>query len=409
MKIYLAGQTSFGNRGCEALVRGTVKIIREVVGPDTVFLVPSTAPEKDRRQWPDHELSGVRFVAVPTLPKTLKLWCSITNRIPGLEGVPPPTPHYSPEVEADLKQCDAVLMIGGDIISLDYGVHSLYFWSKLIERARELKRPTYLWAASVGPFNSIANVERGMRSHLSGYTEISVRESTSQAYLKDVYGLPSRLVGDPAFHLDAIAPRPELGTMPSADQLARSVVINVSPIISSSYATGENSQPLHEVLQSFIAWILETTGKNIVLLYHVDPDEDVGNSDHAYMLRLMGQLKPDPRITLLPKGLNACELKWVIKHCDCLLAGRTHATIAAFSQAVPTVSIGYSRKARALNRDLFGHERYVIDAKKLSRDGLIHAYNTIQDERTAIVSQLDTARVRCREMALESATALKLG
>ena len=62
MVFYLAGQTSFGNRGCEALVRGTIDILRETQGPTTRFLVPSVDAAADIRQWPDHADYGVRFV-----------------------------------------------------------------------------------------------------------------------------------------------------------------------------------------------------------------------------------------------------------------------------------------------------------------------------------------------------------
>lgn len=80
MIFYLAGQTSFGNRGCEALVRGTVDILRNVLGDTAMFLVPSVAPAEDAAQWPGHEALGLRFVQAPAMPAALKRWCSIMQR-----------------------------------------------------------------------------------------------------------------------------------------------------------------------------------------------------------------------------------------------------------------------------------------------------------------------------------------
>jgi colanic acid/amylovoran biosynthesis protein len=225
--FYLAGQTSFGNRGCEALVRGTVDILRECFGDSARFLVPSVDAAADAAQWPGHQDIGVEFVAAPTLPRSLRTWVSVVNRIGFLRGLEPPVPRYGAEVEAALRRADAVLMIGGDIVSLDYGVHSLYFWSRLIDRARQIGKPTFLWAASVGPFEAEPRVVAAMRRHLLGYSGISVRESTSAEYLCQHYGVNAEVVGDPAFRLAVTEPRAFLGVDPQ--RLAGSVGVNLKP------------------------------------------------------------------------------------------------------------------------------------------------------------------------------------
>ena len=45
---------------------------------------------------------------------------------------------------------------------------------------------------------------------------------------------------------------------------------------------------------------------------------------------------------------------------DYFVGARTHATIAAFSQQVPTISLGYSVKAMGINQDIFGHTDWVL-------------------------------------------------
>ena len=59
--FYLSGQRTFGNRGCEAIVRSTVALLRAQFG-DVRILVPSVDVERDRAQWPDAAEQGVRFV-----------------------------------------------------------------------------------------------------------------------------------------------------------------------------------------------------------------------------------------------------------------------------------------------------------------------------------------------------------
>lgn len=64
---------------------------------------------------------------------------------------------------------------------------------------------------------------------------------------------------------------------------------------------------------------------------------------------------------------NAEELKGYIARCRYMIAARTHASIAAYSQKVPTLVVGYSIKARGIAKDLFGTEdNYVIPVQTLT-------------------------------------------
>jgi colanic acid/amylovoran biosynthesis protein len=54
------------------------------------------------------------------------------------------------------------------------------------------------------------------------------------------------------------------------------------------------------------------------------------------------------------------------------------------SSGVPTLSIAYSVKARGINLDLFGHERYVLDTRTLDAAALAAGLATLQAEEDAI-------------------------
>ena len=49
---------------------------------------------------------------------------------------------------------------------------------------------------------------------------------------------------------------------------------------------------------------------------------------------------------------------------------RTHATIAAISSCVPTLSLAYSRKARGLNQDVFGSQEYCVQPSEITPGGI---------------------------------------
>src|SRR5574343_1089113 len=70
-RFYLSGQNNFGNRGCEALVRSTLELLKSEFG-EVEVLVPSYRPDLDAKQWPDAEKNGCRFVQAMHYPIELK-------------------------------------------------------------------------------------------------------------------------------------------------------------------------------------------------------------------------------------------------------------------------------------------------------------------------------------------------
>lgn len=399
--IYFAGHDSFGNRGCEALVRSTVMLVRANLGTDFLFLVPSRHNELDRQQWPDHEQWGVEFVTAPSIPKVVQYWCSALSRTHVFDGLKPPVPKFSKEIEDDIRRSDAVLMIGGDILSTDYGTHSLYFWTSLVERARQLRVPTFLWAASVGPFGNNHLIERAMVQHLKGYQGISVRETSSADYLLEIAKLHVCVAADPAFHLLSEEPDLEdIGDVFFDDDV---LGFNVSPLIarfqSKKIGGGEE---IDQACSAFIRWVLEKTSYSVLLTYHVDPFSGSGNSDYHYMKKLMSTIPSSPRLKLLNQGLNASQLKGVIKRFRFFIGARTHATIAALSMEVPTVSIAYSIKARAINNELFGSQDFVLETPDLSMASLTSSLMLLESRENEIRDLLFTSLERVRERSVKS-------
>ena len=95
------------------------------------------------------------------------------------------------------------------------------------------------------------------------------------------------------------------------------------------------------------------------------------------------------RISLAPRGMNAVQVKYLISQCRFFIGARTHATIAAWSTHVPTVSIAYSVKATGLNTDLFGDLRYVIRTPELSRMALWESLERMRAEEHEIKALLE--------------------
>lgn len=405
--IYFAGQDNFGNRGCEALVRSNVKLIGEQI-PGASFLVPSREKTRDTAQWLGAGQHGVRFIDAEPIPSAIRWWSRGRRFIwKGLDSHPPMY-KVTQQTRQAIAQSDALIMTGGDIISLDYGLESLYYWTRVCECAMEAGKPTVLWAGSVGPFSADPSVEARMRVFLSRFDLITVRETASFNYLTKLQIKNVQLVTDPAFCLDAeTAPGGTLSVFHKGPVLG----FNVSPLIRKFRKDDTSKAELDREVIAFLRDVLDTTRHSVLLIPHVDPlDGAEENSDSTYMNTLLKAMPQaalaSGRISILPRGLNAGQLKDIIRRCDSFMGARTHATVAALSQLVPTTSIAYSVKAKGINQDLFGHTRYVLETPSVTAVTLRQHFDLIQSEAEQIRTLLNTRLPDWRAKARKSAEML---
>ncbi len=386
MMFYLGGQSNFGNRGCEALVRGIAHLIHERM-PDSRVICPLDDIERDGRQWPEASINGVDFVPSATFPAALRWW-SRFNRILPLENAGIPSFPLPAETVRQVRDATALIMTGGDNLTLDYGVPSLYFWSGINENVMDMGIPAILWGASVGPFTAKPAVEKIMAQHLRRYAAITVRETITLNYLQGLGLDRVELVADPAFHL-----QPEMfDTTMLTDVDARPLLgFNVSPLIRKFRQDSSDSNHMDAQIIAFLRQVIDGTDLSILLIPHVDPlDKSPNNSDWHYMRGLYEQLiDMHARIRLAPPTLNAAQLKYLIGQCHYFMGARTHSTIAALSQGVPTLSIAYSTKAKGLNQDLFGHLRYVLDTPLVSTQTLSEGLAMLRNEEREIRGVLE--------------------
>ena len=401
--IYLAGQTNFGNRGCEALVRSAVSTVSHAM-PGTEFLVPSHDKARDAAQWPEAAAEPIRFVSAMGPPANLKWWNRLTSRLPAAKPLWEPRFGLPNGIAADVKSCDALLMIGGDNISLDYGYGSLFQWSGLSDAASRAGLKTMLFAASVGPFSADPVAERFMRNHLQRYHLITVRESASYQYVQQLGLTHAELVTDPAF---ALVPSP--CDLPALFLAGRPVLgFNISPLIQHLLDRRGIDTDLVRQSAAFIERVVAQTDMAVALVPHVDPlDGSATNSDSNFMSGLLARLLANgvasDRVGMLGRGYNAAQLKHIIGQCRFFIGARTHATVAAWSTGVPTVSIAYSIKAKGLNQDLFGSLDHVLDTPAVNGDSLWDSLQTLRDRepdlRALLAERIPIWRARAHRSA----------
>jgi polysaccharide pyruvyl transferase WcaK-like protein len=293
-----------------------------------------------------------------------------------------------------------VLALGGDNFTLDYG-------RGLLERQLEIGRftqshrvPFVIWGASIGPFSADPNLERFAAEGLRAAALITVRESASQRYLASI-GVEDNVVrvADPAF---CLVPREPDGL----DTIKRSLCdqpigVNLSPLMQRYRRNGTSWA---DDALNMIRAVDRATDAPLLLVPHATWSL---SDDYAFLGDLKSKLSRTRNpIELVPSGLSASELKWIIGRFRMLVAARTHATIAALSQAIPTLSIGYSQKAAGINTDLFGDTRWVISVGDATADSLSTRVVALIQESASVRTLLGSQRQRLAVAARAGADAL---
>jgi len=399
----LAGNGPHENRGCEAIVRGTVKILREYF-PDPRFVCIShfQSEEQFREQCTresdraivhlaSHRISKKNIIHTAWKPKT---WKTVYRYFFKRDA-------FNKSVYDDMlpyiTEAEAILSVGGDNYSLDYGIPTLF--TALDDLSLSHGKPIILWGASVGPFDAMPDYEQYMSSHLQNVTGIFARESETIRYLKSI-GVARNVhsVADPAFLMDPVKPKDEISIEDGA------IGINLSPLMA-RYLTGGDVEKWSALSAIIIEEVAKRTEMPIYLIPHVtSPHSD----DHVFMQKAISHMRDRRRnITLIPSKYSSAETKWIISRMTLFSGARTHSTIAALSSFVTTLSFSYSIKAQGINRDIFGHTDYCLDATDLNADAVSDRIVSMLDETTAIRSDLASRIPSVQKMAMSAGMGLK--
>ena len=217
---------------------------------------------------------------------------------------------------------------------------------------------TFLWSCSIGK----ENMDDEMIDKLMSYDMIFPRECITYGNLIRV-GIPrERLfqMSDSAFVLDS----KEIDLPDSFEN-----VVAYNP----SYSLGKkcNQDIIAESRIVLLKYLLHNTDMKIALVPHVYAN---GKGDDFVCRQIADSLNCPERVFVFEKELLCEELKYLISRCRFLIAERTHASIAGYSQLVPTFVIGYSVKSSGIAADLFGKgDKYVLPSTDINEtDDLIN-------------------------------------
>lgn len=381
MAYHFYAHAGSGNHGCEAIVRSSAGILKEKI------TLHSMRPEEDRA-WGLEEVVTIRTDReIPTKKYSLPWFLSrLQTKLTG--SFEREFAHRKKELLAQAGAGDIWFSIGGD--NYCYPGTELLAAENLLLKKRGAK--TVLWGCSVEPK---LLEDPAIAKDLARYDLITARETISYEALNAV-NPNTILVADPAFTLE----RRDL-PLPTGWVEGKMVGINASPLILSS---GDRTLVM-DAYRNLIRRILDTTDLNVVLIPHVVWES---NDDRKVLTPLYEEFRHTGRVILLDDH-NCMELKGYIARCWLFIGARTHATIAAYSQCVPTLVLGYSVKSRGIARDLFGSEdHYVIPVQGMTDPGaLANGFDWLLAHEGEIRRHLENVMPGYREKAYNAVEMLK--
>jgi len=393
----LAGNSSYNNKGCEAIVRGTVKILRSCFG-DSKFIILSHF--RSKKQFEEQKLKETDKDIIHKkafIFSNLKPLRVIQKIILKFLGSKIRQHILYKEIIPYLKECKIVLSVGGDNYSLDYKKPKLFV--DLDNLVISYKKPIIIWAGSVGPFSKLPRYENYMRKHLGKISGIFAREAETINYLNRIGVFKNvKRTADPAFLLQAKEPNKNLKIK------KRAIGINLSPLMA-KYATGGNLKKWTEIAVKIIKEISVKTKKPIYLIPHVvDPKSD----DHDFLKKVLSLIDdPKKEIYLISDNLNAAEIKWVISKMFVFAGARMHSVIAALSSGVPALSFSYSIKSKGIIKDIYEDNCFCLDLNNLKPFLVAEKVNKIILNRDFLTKKINLKIPTIKELAMNGGKYLK--
>lgn len=365
MKTVMYAHGGSKNHGCEAIVRTTAQILKEI---DEKPILLSYNAEEDC-QYNLNEIVEIRQELNNINKKSFGfIKAYFVQKVCGNYHEMDSLMHK--KAFQELPNIDVAFFIGGDNYCYSDVKNYRLINNFMEKRAKKL----VLWGTSVEPE---LLKDKEICEDIKRFDYIIARESISYEALKKVNSNTMQFP-DPAFFLQSVKVK-----LPSGFQENNTVGINVSPLII------ECEREAGYVLKNYeklVQHIIDHTSYAIALIPHVVWE---GNDDRKPLQYLYSKYRKTNRMILV-EDHNCMQQKYIISQCKIFVGARTHATIAAYSTGVPTLAIGYSVKARGIAKDLFGtEEKYVIPVQEMkSEDELTKAFQWMDMRKDEISNKL---------------------
>ncbi len=366
------------NRGCEAIVRSGVAIIKSQ-NPNAVVNLASFNPDSDAIIPLVDQIFDARNVIIKKF-SLVGIIAAFKFKLFKDETYFLRKQQYN--IIKLIQEHDVFLSIGGD--NYCYGEQP---WLYEIDRnIKKAGKKLVLWGASIGD----EDLSNDKIADLKSFDLILARESLTYEILNN-NGLKNvKLCADGAFTM-----KKEELPLPNEWQIGNTIGFNFSPLVWNKNSASQ--QAAFDLVQH----ILDTTDMTIAFTPHVI---EKGNDDYECLQSFYEKFKATNRVLLLSNNLNAIQYKGYIARMRFFIGARTHATIAAYSTLIPTLVLGYSIKSKGIAKDIFGEEKLVLSIKEISdSQKLIAKFEEMKSQENEIITQLANSIPKIKQLSQDAA------
>ena len=365
MKYYFPIHLDGGNRGCEAIAKGTSLILKEkkenLIGLCTNMEL-------------DHRLKVDDYITLhPMQQKSLsfrirnKMYKSVV-RDEWKQKSFAYHYEYTPFL-SQMNKDDIMISTGGDMMCYDEN-QVIYTVDYLQKRGIR----SILWGCSIGEKNLTSRKLQALKQ----FSHIYARETLTQEVLANHNISNVSVYPDPAFILEPVPCE-----LPYCFSQGEVIGINLSNYVMGGFDL--NSAFAKEV-DTLIKYIMQSTDYQILLIPHVMWK---GQDDRNISNLVKEKYDSHNRISILDSdNLTYSQIRYVISKCCCFIGARTHAVISAYSTCTPTIAIGYSIKSRGIAKDIGMSEDTVVNSINIKKNQLINAFTDMLQNMSDIKKYL---------------------
>ncbi|MBI4688138.1 MAG: polysaccharide pyruvyl transferase family protein [Nitrospirae bacterium] len=388
MNILIVGHDTFENKGCQALIYTTTRMLNNVF-KNAYFKVFSWDPEYDAQRFIQSDIQ-CKFIRHRFNTNEFSLRNRVWMFLNSVLKIRTEKILYAPQYFYDaLKWADLVVVSGGDILA-DYGEAAVKHYFFPIAVAIAIGKPVYIFAQSISRYSDLG-LQRFCKGYLDKAALITVRERLSYEYLKEIgVKAPFYQTADPAFTLKACTSEKALEILKKEGISAEGTPLIGFSVSKTATRWGEGS---HEKFIKVMAETIEQlAGKypegRFIFVPHVTYRNDPDNDDRIIGREIYQKVSCKDKVGLIEGDYTCEESKGIIGLCALFIGARTHATIASVSHQIPTIALAYSTKAYGIMEDALSSRQCVLDVKALTVDGLTSAAQSLLSMKDEVSLQI---------------------
>lgn len=197
-----------------------------------------------------------------------------------------------------------------------------------------------------------------------------------------------RLCPDVAFTLEPSEPA-SWQTEPPLNRNASFLIgVNVSGLLYRGGYTRDNMFGLKldypHFVRQLLARLMSIPGAEVLLVPHTFAAPDRVESDNGASEEIFRDVPGsyDGRLHLTRGEYDQHEIKWVIGRTDLFIGSRMHSCIAALSQGIPTIGVGYSGKFAGVFESV-GMNEWIVDGREADEETALRRICSLLDQREA--------------------------